>query len=281
MCGLLTEADYAALGHDRQPRTSGSVNDHENTVDCRYRSADGMALTLEPTADFAHYVFAAGLTDHRARLAGTHRRSALLHDVVGVADESWFDYPVPGAAGARPVAHELRLRRGSLILGITLGGVRGAKEKDPKSVLIALAGLVLRRLPRVGVRDTGTGHKIEYEAIGTGRAKSIGWDDYTGIRNSGELANTRLPWLHVVPMATSDGMTPDAPSLRVEAASRTAKVGCLIVVDDVPVAARRPRRGTAACRGSFPDPGGGSPPSVQPASRSSAGPASPRSGAIR
>jgi hypothetical protein len=40
----------------------------------------------------------------------------------------------PATADARPVAHEIRVRRGALILGITLSGVRGKKEQDPRSV---------------------------------------------------------------------------------------------------------------------------------------------------
>jgi hypothetical protein len=267
MCGLLTKADYAQLGHDRQPNVTDAVNDHENTVDCQYKSTDDMTLTLEPTADFAHYVFAAGLKDHKHQLTEGHRQPALASGVVGAADESWFDYWTLGTAEARPVAHELRLRRGGLILGITLSGVRGKKEKDPRSVLIALADLVLRRLPHVGAKDTGTAHKIQYGAIGPGKAKSIQWEDYTGIQGAGEVGNTRLPWLHTVPMASEDGVQPSSPSLRVEASSPSAKVGCVIVIDNVPVAAKKPTKGFADCQGEFPDTSAGSPPSAgQPAS---------------
>jgi hypothetical protein len=99
-------------------------------------------------------------------------------------------------------------------------------------VLVALAGLVLHRLPKTGLKDTGTQHKIQYEAIGTGRAKSIQWGDYTDIQGAGELSSTRIPWLKTVPMATfatsedptsedptSEDPTPDPPFLRVEAGS--------------------------------------------------------------
>ena len=68
--------------------------------------------------------------------------------------------------------------------------------------------------------------------VGTGRARSIQWRDYTDLQNGGEASNTRIPWLQTVPMATSDdaGVTPDRPFVRVEAGSPNAKVGCLIVV---------------------------------------------------
>lgn len=269
MCGLLTDADYRGLGHDRRASLSNSVNTQDNTLDCHYRSGDELTLTLEPTADFAHYVFTAGLTDHKTRLARGHRGSGLVDGVIGVADESWFDLWTLGTAGARPVAHELRLRRGSLILGITLGGTRGRTEKDPRTVLTTLASLVLRRLPEAGLKDTGTQHKIQYAVVGTGRARSIQWRDYTDLQNGGEASNTRIPWLQTVPMATSDdaGVTPDRPFVRVEAGSPNAKVGCLIVVDDVPVAMVKPKKGFADCEGRLPesDAGGGTPPSAQPA----------------
>ena len=262
MCGLLTDADYEELGHDRRAKVSGAVDDQENSLDCRYRSGDDMTLSLQPTADFAKYVFAAGLTDHKDRLAGAHRPTGLVNAVVGAADESWFDDRTPGTAGAGPVAHELRLRRGSLILGITLSGVRGTKEKDPRSVLISLAGLVLRRLPHVGVTDTGTTHKIQYEVIGTGTAASIGWEDYTGIQGGGTVTNARLPWLRTIPVGSADGLQPATPTLRAQASSPTAKIACYVLADGVPVAAQR-STGSVDCRGTLPDSGGSR---AQPAS---------------
>lgn len=267
MCGLLTDADYASLGHDRQPKVSGTVNDQANTIDCRYRSADGMTVTLEPTADYAEYVFAADLKGHERQLASGHRRSALAHCVVGPADESWFGNGTAGTTPSGPMAHELRLRRGSLLIGITLSGDRGKKEKDPRSVLIALADLVLRRLPHVGAKDTGTAHKIQYAVVGTGRAKSIEWQDYTDVQDGGEATGVRLPWLHTIPMGTAEGIPYNPPSMHVVASSPYAKIGCLIVIDDVPVSVKRLREGWADCEGDFPDSGtgGGSPPSAQPA----------------
>ncbi|MDN3353407.1 MmpS family transport accessory protein [Actinomadura sp. DC4] len=255
MCGLLTDADYTRLGHARQAKTSGSVAVRANSLDCQYRSNDEMSLDLVPTAGFAKYVFAAGLKDHRGQLAERHRRPALVSGVIGAADESWFDYWTLGDADDRPVAHEIRVRRGALILGITLSGVRGKREKDPRSVLVDLAGLVLRRLPHVGAKDTGTPHRIEYEVMGTGRAKQIQWTDYTGVQSAGTLTGARLPWARTVPMAAADGTQPDMPDVSAETSSPTAKVGCLIVVDGVPVAAQRPQRRFVRCQGTFPDAG--------------------------
>jgi hypothetical protein len=257
MCGLLTNADYTKLGHVRRPKINSSVKSHYNSLYCQYQSSDEMTLSLQPSAEFAKYVFAADLNYHKAQLTENHRRSALVNSVVGAADESWVDYWGPDAADARPVAHEIRIRRGALILGITLSGVRGKSEKDPRSVLVDLAGLVLRRLPHVGAKDTGTQHKIEYDVIGTGKAKSIAWTDYTEAQNAGTVANVRMPWLHMVPMASMDGVQPDSLSLRVEASSPKTKVGCLIVVDGVPVAGVKPTPRYVACEAGFPDTGDG------------------------
>lgn len=273
MCGLLTDADYKKLGHGRQASLTRSVNDRFNSVDCLYKATDELTVTLEPTKDYAHYVFGADLADHKKQLAQSGRRPILANGVVGAADESWYDLWTSGTAAAQPVAHELRLRRGSLIIGITLGGHRGKAEKDPRSVLIALAGLVLRRLPGTGLKDTGTQHKVQYAVIGKGRAKSIEWADYTDVQNGGEASGARMPWLRTVSMATFDHghTTPDDPYLWIEPSSPNAKVGCVITVDNVPVAVERPAKGVVKCEGDFPEDSddgsdAGGPPSAQPAS---------------
>ncbi|HEY0540258.1 MAG TPA: hypothetical protein VGD53_17950 [Actinoallomurus sp.] len=253
MCGLLTDADYARLGHDRKPSTSGTVRDQTNTVDCLYESVDEMTLSLEPTAAAAKYIFAADLRNHRKQLAEGSRRSDLAGGVVGPADESWFDNWSAGTSGSSPAAHEIRVRRGGLILGITLSGDRGKKERDPRTVLVDLADLVLRRLPHVGARDTGTTHRIEYELIGKGKATGVYWDDYTGIENS-DVENLPLPWSTVVEMASPAGVTPDPPVLHAEVGPN-AKLTCLIFVDGVPVAGEKSHKGVVECEGVLPDDG--------------------------
>jgi hypothetical protein len=262
MCGLLTKADYAALGHVRRPSMSSMVHDSTNTLDCTYQSIDAMTLSLKPTAEAARYYFAADLEDHRRQLASGHRPSVLAKNVVALADESWFDNWAVGTAEQN--AHEIRVRRGALVLGITLSGVRGKKEGDPRSVLTALAELVLRRLPHAGTKDTGTNHKVEYEVVGLGRATSIWWEDFTGISSGGSVENTRIPWVRKVSMATAPGTRHNPPRLRVETASAKTKVGCLILVDGVPVAAQRPTAGgLVECEGDLPEDDSGA--SAQPA----------------
>ncbi|WP_345462476.1 hypothetical protein [Actinoallomurus oryzae] len=268
MCGLLTKADYAELGHDRRAGVSGTVNDRTNTLDCTYQSIDAMTIALKPTAEAARYYFAADLEDHKRQLASGHRSSVLAKNVVALADESWFDNWAVGTAEQN--AHEIRVRRGGLVLSITLSGVRGKKEGDPRSVLTALADLVLHRLPLAGTKDTGTNHKVEYEVIGLGRATSIWWEDFTDINGGGSVENTRIPWVRKVSMATGSGTQPHLASLRVQTASAKTKVGCLILVDGVPVDAQRPTAGgLVECKGGIP--GDDSDSSAQPAAYEPAG----------
>jgi hypothetical protein len=280
MCGLLTKADYTRLGHVRQPSMWGTVAGKDNSLDCQYRSNDELTLSLQPTAEFAKYVFATGLQEHKDGLTQADRPSALVSDVVGPADESWFDRTL-GSTDATPEPHELRLRRGALIVGIVLGGVRGKKEKDPRGVLTDLADLVLRRLPHVGAKDTATTHEIEYAVAGSGTAATLDWEDYTGLQHAGFLSHARLPWLRTIPMAFPAGTSPDRLSLTVRASSSNKKVSCLIVVDDVPVASDGPGKGFADCESTFPDlpdssGGGGDDP--DPAQPASTGPRKPSRG---
>lgn len=266
MCGLLTDADYTAVGHHRPAKVSDAVSDQGHSVDCRYESNDELTLALEPTAEFAKYVFASYLRDHRKELRDDRWPSHLAAGVVGAADESWIDDWTNSGMSNGKKAQEIRVRRGGLIVGITLSGTRGEREKDPKTVLVDLVQLVLRRLPHVGARDTGTTHHIQYEVVGSGRASKINWMDYSGLNDS-EAMNVRLPWSANVPMATSagDSEPADLPFLQAEISGRKT-LTCLIEIDGVPVDARRTHNGTVNCEARLPDvPGQDQPGQDQPA----------------
>jgi hypothetical protein len=248
MCGLLTDADYTALGHHRPAKVSDAVTEEGDSVDCRYESDDELTVALEPTAEFAKYVFASYLRDHRKELSDDRWPSHLSSGVVGAADESWIDDWTNSGMSNDKKAHEIRVRRGGLIVGITLSGTRGKREKDPQTVLVDLVQLVLRRLPHVGARDTGTTHHIQYEVVGSGRATTIDWKDYSGLTDNGESTNVRLPWSADVPMVTSaDGSGPaDLPYLQAQTSGHTT-LTCLIEIDGVPVDARRTHDGSVNC----------------------------------
>jgi hypothetical protein len=250
MCGLLTKADYASPGHVRQP-DDNTINALDNSVDCHYPAGEEMRLSLKPTAEFAKYVFATGLQIHQDRLAAAHRRPELARDVAGATDESWFDV-YTATLGSTAADPEIQVRRGALILDITLGG---AREKDPRGILTKLAGLVLGRLPHVGAKDTGITHKITYEATGAGRATSVEWHDYGGVQDDRIVQNVRLPWVHTVEVATGGRLEPNLPNIWVKASSPDKKVGCLIVVDGVPQGSLPPAKDRTVCQGGFPDPG--------------------------
>lgn len=252
MCGLLTDADYAAVGHHRPAKVSDAVTEEGHSVDCRYESNDELTVALEPTAEFAEYLFGSYLRNHRKELSNDRQPSHLAAGVVGAADESWIDDWTNSGLSSDKKAHEIRVRRGGLIVGITLSGTRGKREKDPRTVLVDLAQRVLRRLPHVGARDTGTTHHIQYEVVGSGRASKINWKDYSGLNNS-EAMNVRLPWSANVPMTTSaDGEPSELPFLQAETSGRTT-LTCLIEIDGVPVDAQRTHNGTVNCEARLPD----------------------------
>jgi hypothetical protein len=248
MCGLLTKADYTSHAHPPQP--DDTINALDNSVDCHYRAGEEMTLSLKPTAEFAKYVFGTGLQIHRDRLAAAHRRSEIARDVVGVADESWFDVftTTLGSTAANP---EIQVRRGALILDLTLSGASG---KDPRAVLTKLADLVLRRLPRVGAKDTGTTHTISYEASGAGRAGSVEWHDYGGVQDDRIVKNVGLPWVHTVQVATGGRLEPHLPNMWVKASSPGKKVSCQIVVDGVRAASPPPTKDRTVCQAGIPAP---------------------------
>ena len=248
MCGLLTKADYTSPGHARQP--SDTINALDNSVDCQYRAGDEMTLSLKSTAEFAKYVFGTGLQIHQDRLAAGHRRSELARDVVGAADESWYDVftTTLGSTAANP---EIQVRRGALILDLTISGARG---KDPRGVLTKLAVLVLGRLPHVGAKDTGTTHTISYQASGAGRAGSVEWHDYGGVQDDRIVQNVGLPWVRTVQLATGGRLKPYYPTMWVKASSPDKKVSCRIVVDGVPEAAEPPTKDRTVCQAGIPAP---------------------------
>ena len=252
MCGLLTKADYARLGHVRQPSMWSTIAGGGNSLNCQYRSNDELTLALLPTAQYAEYVFSTGLREHKDGLVQAHRTSGLADDVVGPADESWYDRSL-GSTDPTPEPHEIRVRRGALIVGIVLSGVKGKTEKDPRDVLTELSNLVLRRLPHVGAQDVGTNHEIEYEVVGSGRAATLTWEDYTDFEHSGSLSNPRLPWLRTIQMAVPPGAVASPVILSVRASSPDKKVGCQITVDGTPVAADGMKKGHAYCESPFPD----------------------------
>jgi hypothetical protein len=248
MCGLLTKADYTGPGHMRQP--SSTINALNNSVDCQYQAGEEMTLSLAPTAEFARYVFSTGLQSHLDRLAAAHRRSELARDVMGATDESWFDVYTATLAGtvANP---EIQVRHGALILDITLSG---AREKDPRGVLTKLADLVLRRLPHVGEKDTGTTYTISYEASGAGQARSVEWHDYGGVEDARIVQNVGLPWVHTVKVATGGRIEPHPPAMWVKAGSPGKKVSCLITIDGVLTVSTPPIKDLTVCVAEIPAP---------------------------
>jgi hypothetical protein len=250
MCGLLTEADYARFGHRRLPSVSEKLSEAgTNRVDCLYMTNDELWLDLQPTAESARLVLAADFRTHKRRMAQDERQSVLATSVVPGADASWYDYATLGSDSGPHQEHELRLRRGSLLVGITLSGIKGKSEQDPRTVLTGLAALVLQRIPDVGKTDTGRTHKVTYQVLGAGRATSITYSDPTAGK-AVTRRNVRLPWRLVLPLGETG--RPGTP-LVLNAASTAplASLGCRISVDGRTVAAEPRQGGLVFCQGDY------------------------------
>jgi hypothetical protein len=249
MCGLLTDADYARFGHRRLPSVSEKLSESgSNRVNCLYMTGDELWLDLQPTAESARLVFAADFRTHKRRMAQDERQSVLATSVVPGIDASWYDYATLGSDGPNQ-EHELRLRRGSLLVGITLSGIKGKNEQDPRTVLTGLAALVLQRVPDVGKTDTGRTHKVTYEVLGTGRATSITYGDPT-VGKAITRKNVRLPWRLVLPIgATGRPGTPLV--LNAASAAPLASLGCRISVDGRTVASEPRQGGLVFCQGNY------------------------------
>jgi hypothetical protein len=230
MCGLLTDADYARYGHQRLPVVSQKrVENQPNAIDCLYTTSDELSLYVQPNAQTAKLQYAEGLKDHKARLAEDQRPTVLATNVVPGADESWFDYWTLGTAGSKFTEYQISVRRRALIVGITLSGLKGKKEKDPRELLAGLAGLVLQRIPNVGVSDTAKSHMTRFSVIGAGRAKQILYNDPTTLAPI-TLKNVKLPW-HVDKPMIATGQPMVMLSLSATSTAPMAPIGCNISVD--------------------------------------------------
>jgi hypothetical protein len=253
MCGLLTDADYAKYGHKRLPVVSEKkIEDQPNAIDCLYMTEDELNLNLQPTAEAAKLRFAATLEDHKRRLSEDRRATVLAQNVVPGAAESWFDYWTLGTAGSKFTEYEIQVRRGALIVGMTLSGLKGKNEQDPRVLLSGLAGLVLQRIPTVGKADTGRMQQARFTVVGPGRAKQIIYNDPTSDKTI-TLKNVKLPWHVEKPL-----LALNAPfvllNLSAISGGPMAGVGCSISVDGETVIQQAPQIGLATCMKNYTPP---------------------------
>jgi hypothetical protein len=254
MCGLLTDADYAKYGHQRLPVVSQKrVPDQPNAVDCLYTTEDDLNLGLQPTAESARIAYAAGLADHKRRLSEDRRPTVLASNVVPGADESWFDYWTLGTADSKFKEYEIQVRRGSLLVGVTLSGLKGEHEQDPRTVLSGLAGLVLQRIPNVGRADTGRTTMAKFTVTGPGHAKQIAYNDPSTAKTI-TLKNVKLPW-HVEKPLVTLGSPFVMLNLTAVSGRTMVAVGCEISVNGVTVVEQPPQiTGFANCMKSYTPP---------------------------
>jgi hypothetical protein len=250
MCGLLTNADYKKYGHDRLPSVSQKkVENQPNAISCMYMTSDELLLDLQPNAESAKLKFAATLKDHKERLTEDQRQSILAQNVVPTAEESWFDYWTIGSEDSKFKEYEIDVRRGALLVTITLSGLHGKTEADPKTLLSGLAGLVLQRIPTVGKTDTGKTQKVRFVVTGSGKAKQINYNDPSTSR-SVELKNVKLPW-HVDKPLISLGQPSAILQVNAVSGNPMAPIACSVSVDGTTVVDQRPSFGLATCMGNY------------------------------
>lgn len=242
MCGLLTDADYAKYGHQRLPMVSEKRSDTEpNAVDCLYMTEDELSLNLQPTAESAKLTYEGKLKDHKDRLTEDKRPTVLAENVVPGTDQSWFDYWTLGTANSKYTEYEISVRRGSLLVGMILSGIKGKTEQDPRVLLSGLAGLVLQRIPNVGKTDTGKTQKARFAVIGSGRARQIVYNDPASSKTV-TLKNVKLPW-HVDKPLVTLGSPMVMLNLTATTGTPMAAIGCSISVDGQTVVVEQPRIG--------------------------------------
>jgi hypothetical protein len=253
MCGLLTNADYAKYGHERLPAVSQKrVENEPNAVECMYMTSDELTMNVQPTIESARLEYAESLKDHKQRLAEDHRASILATNVVPGADESWFDYWTIGTSGSKYTEYEIRVRRHALIVGIVLSGLKGKHEQDPRVVLSGLAGLVLQRIPNVGLTDTGKTLKARFSVIGQGRAKQIVYSDPSTSKST-TLKNVKLPW-HVDKSLITLGRPLIMLSVSATSSAPMAMIGCNIQVEGETLEQQAPMMGFTTCLESYKPP---------------------------
>jgi hypothetical protein len=249
MCDLLTEADYRRYGHTRFPYSSRELSGAAaNKVTCTATAGDSFEVAVLPTAAAAKIEYAGELRLHKKRMQDDQRPTILATGLVPGADESWFDYWTLGTEGSKFKEHEIRVRRGSLLFSITLSGIRGEREQDPRTVLTGLAGLVLQRLPGVGAKDTGRTLAVAYELTGQGRAKTVQYFD-AAAGKSVTRRNVKLPWHVEVPFVPLEhGGT--SFQLSAQSADPVAGIGCRISVGGK-LLAEQTGLGLALCVGNY------------------------------
>jgi hypothetical protein len=251
MCGLLTKADFTDVGGSLltplEP-TTDRRKASSNSVACVGTPGNWLRLELQPTAEAAKIRYEAGFAEHRESVSGEKLDTVLAVDVLGAAEQSWFDY-ANAINGHRPTDYQLVFRRAALVATVTLDGVDLSKTKDPAAALVRLAGRVLDRAADLGMADTGSTPMVRFEAKGTGRAERI--DYFTGDHGPVKVENVDLPWSATVPMA-DHGDFDVLLSLTVSAdlhAFPPPSMSCAITVGPRPLAGTS-NLGSALCSGS-------------------------------
>ncbi|GAB7052228.1 hypothetical protein [Catenuloplanes indicus] len=179
MCDVLTPDDFLAVGVDalRWEERAVAPDISPNAVRCHALGGHFLWFTLQPDPVSADLYFQWLL--HQQDTAPT------AENHVPGADQSWF-----ATGGTDP---QLFVRRGALVLSLSVGFAHDDTGFDPRAATATLAGQALERLPDVGRVATGKPHEMVLTVTGKDTAQAIvGYTDPITVEAVQETVT--LPW---------------------------------------------------------------------------------------
>lgn len=241
MCDVLSADDFLAVGvhamrwEDR--RLSPDVS--PNAITCHALGSHFLGLNLQPDPVSAELYFD-WLLDTSPR-KGTGRTDAVS---VPGADASWF-----ATAGD---TSDLLVRRGSLIVSLSVGFLHDDTGFDPGAAATTLIGQLLERLPEVGRTATGRPHEMVMTVTGKDTAQAT--VSYAGPLDTQATQETvDLPWTKTfqLPALGRHGVSISLSAVVATPSLTTLPfVTCAVTVDGTEEAAGIPGP-TTFCSGTF------------------------------
>jgi hypothetical protein len=246
MCDVLTTDDFLSVGvhamrwEDRGPAPQVSPN----AVTCHALGGHFLTFNLQPAPESAELYFT-WMVEQDTRDGGVGTAAT----AVPGADESWF---TTGGDSS-----ELLVRRGALIINLSVGFLHDDEDFDPAAAAATLLGQALERLPEVGRTATGRPHEMVMTV--TGKNSTTAMVGYSGpLDLTATQESVELPWSKTFRFPTFGR---PGTTINLNAAATTPPtlaayplVTCVVTVDGVEEATGTPGP-TTFCSGSFTEKG--------------------------
>ncbi|MDP9795969.1 hypothetical protein J2S43_004481 [Catenuloplanes nepalensis] len=222
MCDVLTVDDFLAVGvealrwEDRGP----APDIGPNAISCHALGSHFFSLNLQPDPVSGELYFGS-MRDQRARTSP----AAIGTTAVPGADEAWFNSTTADDS-------EIIVRRGALLISMSIGFAHADEGFDPQKASTTLAGQVLERLPGVGRTATGKPHEMVLTVTGKDtRTATISYND--PITAEPVQESVGLPWTKRIQFPSFGRPTSISLSASVTAVSLTTvpTVTCGITID--------------------------------------------------